>query len=117
VAAGSRTSAPAFAAGRDHTGAGAGSLAFELLYDDATNNSEKLAEDKSQILRNGVVVIDGAEFKDAIYKGRTLDQLNVQAGDEIRIAVKPAGGLFWRVVGAVTGLSGLIYLFITISRG
>lgn len=34
------------------SGAGAGALAFELVYDDATNNAEKLAEDRSQILRS-----------------------------------------------------------------
>jgi small-conductance mechanosensitive channel len=34
------------------TGAGAGALAFELVYDDATSNAEKLAEDRSQILRS-----------------------------------------------------------------
>ena len=33
------------------SGAGAGALAFELVYDDATQSSEKLADDKSQILR------------------------------------------------------------------
>lgn len=74
-------------------------------------------DDKSQILRNGVVVIDGPEFKDALYRGRTLDQLNVQAGDEIRVAAKPAGGLFWRIVGAVSGLTGFVWLIIQITRG
>jgi len=33
------------------SGAGAGALAFDLVYDDATLNSDKLAEDRSQILR------------------------------------------------------------------
>jgi protein involved in polysaccharide export with SLBB domain len=79
------------------------------------NNNFK--DDKSQIKRNGVVVIDGPEFKDALYKGKTLDQLNVQAGDEINVAVKPASGLFWRVVGAVSGLGGLVWLIIQVTRG
>src|SRR5689334_4077717 len=34
------------------SGAGAGALAFDLVYDDATLNSDKLAEDRSQILRS-----------------------------------------------------------------
>ncbi|MES1259963.1 MAG: polysaccharide biosynthesis/export family protein [Gemmatimonadota bacterium] len=88
-----------------------------VLQSEGGGVANNFRDDKSQILRNGVVVVDGKEFKDALYKGRTLEQLNIQAGDEIQIAVKPAGGLFWRIVGAVTGLSGLIYLFITISRG
>lgn len=71
---------------------------------------------KSQILRNGVVVIDGEEFNDALYKGRTLDQLNIQAGDEIRVAIKPSSGLFLRIVGVASGLTGIIYLLIQITR-
>ena len=34
------------------SGAGAGALAFELVYDDATTSADKLAEDRSQILRS-----------------------------------------------------------------
>ena len=33
------------------SGAGAGALAFDLVYDDATQSADKLAEDRSQILR------------------------------------------------------------------
>jgi small-conductance mechanosensitive channel len=33
------------------SGAGGGALAFELVYDDSTNNAEKIVEDRSQILR------------------------------------------------------------------
>jgi small-conductance mechanosensitive channel len=33
------------------SGAGGGALAFELVYDDATNNAERIVEDRSQILR------------------------------------------------------------------
>jgi small-conductance mechanosensitive channel len=44
------------------TGAGAGALAFELVYDDATSNSEKLAEDKSRILRSLVEQLSAAKL-------------------------------------------------------
>jgi polysaccharide export outer membrane protein len=64
----------------------------------------------SKIKRNGRVVIDGAEFQDAIYRARTLDQLNVQAGDEIVVAAKPASGFILRALGVLTGIGGLIYL-------
>lgn len=69
---------------------------------------------KSTIMRQDQVIVDGTEFSDAIYRGRTLDQLNVQAGDEIDVAVRPASAIFWRIVGASSGLAGLIYLAIRI---
>jgi protein involved in polysaccharide export with SLBB domain len=65
---------------------------------------------KSAIMRQDQVVVDGNEFSDAIYGGRTLDQLNVQAGDEIRVDVRPPTALFWRIVAASSGLIGLVYL-------
>jgi hypothetical protein len=71
---------------------------------------------KSQIIRNGIVVVDGPEFSDALFKGRTLDQLNIQAGDVIQVAIKPASALFWRIVGGLTAVSGVIYLLIVVVR-
>ncbi len=65
---------------------------------------------KSQIIRKGVVVLDGPEFAAAIFAGSTLDQLNVQAGDVVQVAVKPTTGLFWRIVAAASGIAGLVYL-------
>ncbi len=71
---------------------------------------------KSQVIRNGIVVVDGPEFAAAIYAGSTLDQLNIQAGDVVQVAIKPASGLFWRIVGGVTALSGLVYIAILVFR-
>ena len=44
------------------TGAGAGALAFEVVYDDSTNNSEKVAEDRSQILRSLIEQLAAAKL-------------------------------------------------------
>jgi small-conductance mechanosensitive channel len=44
------------------TGAGAGALTFELVYDDATSSSEKLAENRSQILRGLVEQLAAAKL-------------------------------------------------------
>ena len=65
---------------------------------------------KSKIRRNGRVVVDGPEFQDAIYTARTLDQLNVQAGDEIFVAARPATALIMRILAVTSGLGTLIYL-------
>jgi len=65
---------------------------------------------KSQILRGTVVIIDGREFADALLRGRTIDQLNVQAGDEISVATKNAVPLALRIGGFVSAFAGLSYL-------
>lgn len=88
----------------------AGMLLSQVIQDDGGGPQNDAQFKKSQIRRNGRVVIDGAEFQDAIYQGRSLDQLNVQAGDDIVIAAKPASGLILRILGVVSGLGGLIYL-------
>ena len=67
--------------------------------------------EKSQIKRGDKVVVDGPEFQLAIREGRTLDQLNLQAGDEITVAAKASGGTVLRVLGVVGSLSSLVYLF------
>lgn len=91
-------------------------LLSKVLQDEGGGVANNVKLTKSQILRDGQVVIDGTEFNDAVYKGRTLDQLNIQAGDVIQVALKPTSGLFWRIVAAVSGLGGLIYLAIQITR-
>lgn len=72
--------------------------------------------ESSQILRDGKVVVDGPEFQQAVFKGRTLDQLNVQAGDEIRVGLKPSSALFWRIVAGVSAISGIVYLAVILFR-
>jgi protein involved in polysaccharide export with SLBB domain len=66
---------------------------------------------KSQIKRGEKVVVDGPEFQLAIREGRTLDQLNLQAGDEIIVAAKPVTGLVLRVLGVIGTLGSLVYIF------
>lgn len=70
--------------------------------------------DKSQILRGKKIVVDGPEFTEAVNTATTIDQLNLQAGDVIEVAAKPAGGTFFRIIGALSALSGLIFLGVQI---
>jgi protein involved in polysaccharide export with SLBB domain len=70
--------------------------------------------EKSQILRGERIVLDGPEFRDAVNTATTIDQLNLQAGDVIQVAAKPSGGLFFRVIGALSAVSGLVWLGIQI---
>src|SRR5947209_20389689 len=52
------------------SGAGAGALAFDLVYDDPTSSSDKLALDRSEILRR---MIEGLE-KQKLQLVRASDQ-------------------------------------------
>ena len=45
------------------SGAGAGALAFDLVYDDATLSADKLADDRSQILRGLIERLGAQELK------------------------------------------------------
>jgi small-conductance mechanosensitive channel len=45
------------------SGAGAGALAFDLVYDDATSSADKLADDRSQILRSLIEQLGAAKLK------------------------------------------------------
>lgn len=69
---------------------------------------------KSRIMRGEKIVIDGTEFQDAIDRGKTLDQLNLQAGDVINVAEKPTGGVFVKVLGVVSAVSSLVWLGVQI---
>jgi protein involved in polysaccharide export with SLBB domain len=92
----------------------ANQLLTQVITDFAGGPQNNAVLKKSQIRRNGRVVISGPEFQDAIFKARTLDQLNVQAGDEIFVATRPTSALIMRILAGVSGLGGLIYLAVRI---
>ena len=71
---------------------------------------------KSEIKRGDTVVVAGPEFQTAIRDGWTLDQLNIQAGDEIIVYGKTASS-FWKIVGVIGSLAGLALTFIYIFNG
>ena len=85
-------------------------LLSQEIMTDGLGPANNVRWDKSTIKRGDRVIVDGPAFEAAVRQGLTLDQLNVQAGDRIDLAAKPASGLFFRILGAVTALGGLIYL-------
>ena len=82
----------------------------EFLQGPGGGPGSKVDLDHSQIRRGGRVIIDGPEFVAAIRDGMTIDQLNLQGGDDVFVETKPSSGVLGRVVGVVTGAIGLIYL-------
>jgi hypothetical protein len=66
---------------------------------------------KTRIQRAGSEIVSGDEFQLAIREGVTLDQLNLQAGDEfVVVGPGPPPNVF-RILGGITAVVGMIYLF------
>jgi protein involved in polysaccharide export with SLBB domain len=71
---------------------------------------------KMQLERGGARLLDGKELAQAIAQGRTLDDLNVQDGDQLVIPKEGAGmgdnlRFLWVVVSITGGIVGLTKVF------
>ncbi len=70
--------------------------------------------EKSTILRGEKVIVDARAFKAALATAKTLDELNLQAGDEIKVAAKSSSSVFAKVLGVAGAVGGLVWLGIQI---
>jgi hypothetical protein len=70
--------------------------------------------EKSKILRGDKTILDSKAFKQALATAKTLDELNLQAGDEINIATKSPTPAITRVVQVVSAIGGLVFLGVQI---
>ncbi len=59
--------------------------------------------DGLRIERGSQVVMQGSELQEAVRRGFTLDQLNLQAGDQVHVPAETPGGFFTNV-GLVVGI-------------
>jgi protein involved in polysaccharide export with SLBB domain len=66
-----------------------------------------------RIDRGTETVLGGQELQEAIRSGLTLDQLNLQAGDQIVVPDRPTGG-WLGTVGVVAGIAGTIATLIVV---
>lgn len=64
--------------------------------------------EKSEIKRGDRVIIDRARFAEAIRNAESLDQLNLQAGDEIRVGQRRSGRL--PILAAISAVASVSYL-------
>jgi len=71
---------------------------------------------KATITRQGQLLMDAKQFQAALSSGRTLDQMNLQSGDEIQVGIKTSHGaasyiIFIGAVAtailAIAGVAGL----------
>lgn len=89
-------------------------LLSDVIQQYAGGPANNVRWDKSQIKRGEKVVVDGPEFRAAVNTATTIDQLNMQAGDVIDVASKPAGGTFFRILGALSALTSVLWLGVQI---
>lgn len=65
-------------------------------------------QQKVKVKRSGETIWEGDELQVAIVEGRTVDQLNLRAGDEVE--VPGSGPSVWSIVRGVGALSSLAFL-------
>ena len=69
---------------------------------------------KTEILRGGLVVVSKDQAREAIQKGESLDQLNIQSGDEIVVGNASQG--ITGVLKTMGMVSGALFGIVAISR-
>lgn len=87
----------------------ASALLTDVIMQAAGGPSGNQKIENSQIFRGDVVILDQEGFKLAIREAKSLDQLNLQAGDEIRIGEKRTGRTpILAYIGAASSLTFII---------
>jgi protein involved in polysaccharide export with SLBB domain len=71
--------------------------------------------DRLRVERGGEVLLEGDEAQEALRLGRTLDQLNLEAGDQVVLPERTGG--FFSSIGLITGVIGSVtYLIYLVAR-
>lgn len=72
--------------------------------------------DRLRVERRGAVVLSRDAMRDALAQGRTIDQLNLQAGDEVIVPKRAGffGESTWRTVSVILSIPVAIYGLIQI---
>ena len=72
--------------------------------------------DGLRIERGLETLLDGDELQEELRLGTTLDQLNLQAGDQLVLPVGTPGGV-WGRIGIVAGVvSSLTFIIVNLTR-
>jgi len=69
--------------------------------------------EEMRIVRGGNVILEGAALQEAVREGRTLDQLNLRAGEQLVLPEESGGGVSF---GLITSLLGVVTSIILIAR-
>jgi protein involved in polysaccharide export with SLBB domain len=105
---------------------GAGAVGFytvpaDMLLTEALMHAGGLAAnadiDNMRIERSGVVLWEGEEIQTVLAEGRTLDQLNLRAGDQIVVPAQRVGGSrLWQVTRWVVPAAASVFFGVRIFR-
>jgi protein involved in polysaccharide export with SLBB domain len=105
---------------------GAGAVGFytvpaDMLLSEALMHAGGLAAnadmERMRIERSGVVLWEGEELEEVLTDGRTLDQLNLRAGDQIVVPPAEVGGsTLWRAVRWAVPAAASIFFGVRIFR-
>jgi protein involved in polysaccharide export with SLBB domain len=85
----------------------ASALLTDVIMQSAGGVTGNVKLDKSSIKRAGREIVDRDAFQAALRNGLSLDQLNIQAGDEIHVGQRRAGAL--PIVAALSAVAGITW--------
>jgi hypothetical protein len=71
---------------------------------------------KVYVERDGDRIWEGEPLQDAMVQGRTLDQLNLQAGDRVYVPEGGGGNAFTRILQVAGMVSGALWAILRIAR-
>lgn len=88
----------------------ASALLTDVIMQAAGGPSGNQKIEDSEVLRGDVVILDQEGFKLAIREAKSLDQLNLQAGDEVRIGQRRTGRApILAYIGAASSITFLLF--------
>jgi protein involved in polysaccharide export with SLBB domain len=87
----------------------ANALLTDVLMQSAGGIAGNADLDKSSIKRAGMEILDREGFQAALRNGLSLDQLNIQAGDEIHVGQKRPG-TFRNILAGVSAVASVTWL-------
>lgn len=87
----------------------ASALLTDVIMQSAGGIAGNVKMDDSSIKRNDRVIVDKEQFQAAIRTGLSLDELNIQAGDEIHVG-RQRPGTATKILGGISAAASLAWL-------
>ncbi|MDZ4257058.1 MAG: polysaccharide biosynthesis/export family protein [Gemmatimonadales bacterium] len=83
----------------------------DLLMQFANGPTQRSDMGRSKIRRGGEQILSGSAVEEAIRLARSIDAMNLQAGDEIFVGERPNSGRVTQILAGVGTVVSLIFLF------
>lgn len=82
----------------------------DILMDQAGGPAPNAEPKRGAVYRGDREVLPGEALEEAIREARTIDALNLQAGDRIEIGAKPSRSLVGTIFGGLGAVAGLVFV-------